>query len=131
MVADRLATCLGVSDVSGGGVLHCVLLVPIHSGVEARNCRNLPEMLVTMRVKVLKVDTWFSTVSCSTFQPAMARPCPPSQALKQRKFPLLQRSEKYQPEGGHQSRHLLHVPAHPGLTISIIIIPSISIVFLT
>ena len=87
-VADRLDACLVVSDDSGGGVLHCVLLVPIHSSVEARNCRNLPEILVTMRIKVLKVDTWFSTVSSSPFQPAMARSSPPSVALEQTKFPV-------------------------------------------
>ena len=84
VVADSLAPPLDLND-GGGGVLHCVLLVPIHSGVEARNCRNLPEMLVTMRVKVLKVDTWFSTVSCSPFQPAMARLCPPSVSLHRQK----------------------------------------------
>ena len=49
VVAGRLAPCLHVSDVlDGDGVLLCVLLVPIHSRVEVRNRRNLPEMSVTI-----------------------------------------------------------------------------------
>ena len=45
-------------------------------------------MLVTLReLKTLKVvETWLSTVSCSTSQPAMARPCPPSVDLQQTKI---------------------------------------------
>ena len=57
VVADRLAPCLHVGDVvdGGGGVLLCVLLVPIHSRVEVRNRRNLTEMSMTMR-RELKVE---------------------------------------------------------------------------
>ena len=46
--AGRLVPCLHVSDVLDGGVLLCVLLVPIHSCVEVRNRRNLTEMSVTI-----------------------------------------------------------------------------------
>ena len=96
VAAGRLATCLHVSDVGDGdGVLLCVLLVPIHGCIEVRNRRNLPEMSMTMRMKkVLKEVnfTWLSTVSCSPFQPAMARPSPPSVSLRQIKLPLWQRT---------------------------------------
>ena len=92
VAAGRLATCVHVSDVGDGdGVLLCVLLVPIHSCVEVRNGRNLADKAMkqgnladgTManKVKVLKVPTLLSTLSCSPFQPAMARRCPPSVAL--------------------------------------------------
>ena len=41
VVADSLAPPLDLND-GGGGALHCVLLVPIHSCVEARDGRDLP-----------------------------------------------------------------------------------------
>ena len=44
--------------------------------------------------KELKAETWLSTVSCSPFQPAMARDCPPSVSL-QRTLPLAEGRKIY------------------------------------
>ena len=103
------------------GGIPCDLLVPIHSGVEVRYGRNLaimacPEVdkVLNNNIEIVKITTLLSTVSCSSTQPAMARPSPPSVQLDETHVGTDDRM-RIAPVGRYQPGHLLQIPPSPGV----------------